>query len=161
MSLLTNLSIALALAVAQDPSGFVRITPDQVHWTDIPGGHGAQFAQLLGDQSKPGIYVIRVKFPPHWMDTPHWHPNDRYVTVLQGTWYTGTGPTFDPSKTIPLGPGSVMKHPGKGVHWDGSAGDETVIVQIMGMGPAETIQVDPKAPQWVEVRSAASAPSKR
>ncbi len=153
MLVIAALSITAVLAALPDPEGFVRVTPAEIHWTDIPGAHGVQFAPVLGDQSKPGIYVIRVKFPPHWMDTPHWHPNDRYVTVLQGTWYTGTGPEFDPSKAVPLGPGSVMKHPGHGVHWDGSAGDQAVIVQIIGVGPAGATQVDPKAPDWVEVKS--------
>jgi hypothetical protein len=110
-----------------------------------------QIATLLGDPSKSGIYVIRVKFPPHLMDSPHWHPHDRYVTVLQGTWYTGTGDTFDPARAIPLKPGSLMFHPAKGTHWDGSAGDEPVIVQITGEGPATTTQVDPKQPDWIEV----------
>jgi hypothetical protein len=134
-----------------DAGGFIRITPGQIHWVTQPGSHGARFATVLGDPGKPGLYVIRGQFPPHMMDTPHWHSQDRYVTVLQGTWYTGTGPVFDASKAVPLGPGSLMKHPARGVHWDGSAGDETVIVQIVGQGPVETQQVDPKGPGWIEV----------
>jgi hypothetical protein len=62
---------------------------------DIPDSHGAQEAVLLGDPEKPGMYVVRVKFPPHVMDSPHWHPNARYVTVLEGTWYAGTGTICD------------------------------------------------------------------
>jgi hypothetical protein len=61
--------------IANDNPDFVRITPSDVHWLDIPGGHGAQQATLLGDPTKPGIYVVRVKFPPYVMDLPHWHPN--------------------------------------------------------------------------------------
>jgi hypothetical protein len=34
----------------------------------------------------------------------------------------------------------------KAVHWDGSAGNEPVIVQIIGEGPARSIQVDSKEP---------------
>jgi quercetin dioxygenase-like cupin family protein len=139
-------------SLAVDNSPFVRITPAEVHWQDLPDGHGVQMAILLGDPSKAGgTYVIRVKFPPHLMDSPHWHPHDRYVTVLQGTWYTGTGDTFDPARAVPLKAGSLMFHPAKASHWDGSAGDETVIVQIMGEGPGTTTQVDPKQPDWIEV----------
>jgi hypothetical protein len=61
------------------------------------------------------------------------------VTVLEGTWYTGTGNTFDVAKAVPLKAGSVMLHPAKAVHWDGSTGSETVIVQIIGDGPADTV----------------------
>src|SRR5437660_10375854 len=89
-----------------DANGFVRIAPAQMNWVSAPGGHGAQFATVMGDPSKPGLYVMRAKFPPHWMDTPHSHSQDRYVTVLEGTWYTGTGPIFEAAKAVPLGPGS-------------------------------------------------------
>src|SRR6202167_105621 len=105
--------LAAALGVAKDSPDFVRITPADVQWQDIPGGHGAQQATLLGDPDNPGIYVIRAKFPPHVMDNPHWHPNARYVTVLEGTWYTGTGGTFDLARAVPLKPGSIMMHPAK------------------------------------------------
>jgi len=105
---------------AQDYPNFVRVTPADVHWQDVPNGRGVQQATLLGDPAKPGIYVVRVRFPPHIMDVPHWHPNARYVTVLEGTWYTGTGDTFDFSRAVPLKSGSVMLHPAKATHWDGS-----------------------------------------
>jgi hypothetical protein len=135
-----------------DAVGFVRVLPGELHWTSVPGTPGFQTAVVLGDPSKPGLYVIRGRFPPHVMDTPHFHDEDRYVTVVEGTWYTGTGPKFDPATAIALGTGSVMKHPARGVHWDGSNSDEPVIVQIMGMGPVRTIQNDPNAPAWVVVK---------
>jgi quercetin dioxygenase-like cupin family protein len=138
-------------SAAKEKADFVRITPADLHWKDIPDGHGAQASTLLGNPEKSGMYVIRVKFPPHVMDRPHWHPNARYVTVLEGTWYTGTGNTFDISRAIPLKPGSVMLHPAKAVHWDGSAGNETVIVQILGEGTGESTLVDPTQSFWIEV----------
>jgi quercetin dioxygenase-like cupin family protein len=137
--------------VAKDSPDFVRITPADIHWHDVPDGHGVQQAILLGDPAKPGIYVIRVRFPPYLMDVPHWHPNARYVTVLEGTWYTGTGDTFDLARAVPLKPGSVMLHPAKAIHWDGSGSAEAVIVQIVGEGPGTTTQVDPSKPFWIEV----------
>lgn len=66
----------------------------------------------------------------------------RHVLVLKGTWYTGTGENFDMDKTVPLKPGSYMKHPAKAVHFDG-AKDEEVIVQITGIGPGTTTFVKP------------------
>lgn len=136
---------------AKDNPHFVRITPADVLWQDVPDGHGVRQAVLLGDPAKSGLYVVRVRFPPHIMDVPHWHPNDRYVTVLEGTWYTGTGETFDFSKAVPLKPGSVMLHPAKAAHWDGSGGSDPVVVQIIGEGPGTSIQVDPSKPFWMEV----------
>ena len=141
----------MATPAGADDGGFIRIEPSQLKWVDIPGGHGAKFAAVLGNQGGTGMYVVRVHFPPHVMDTPHVHPNDRYVTVLEGTWYAGTGEVFDPTRAVPLRPGSVMFHPGKGVHWDGSAGDDGATVQIIGLGPGSTVPVDPKAENWVVV----------
>jgi hypothetical protein len=113
--------------VAKEEPDFVRIAPAEVRWRDIPDSHGAQQAILLGDPEKPGIYVVRVKFPPHVMDAPHWHPNARYVTVLEGIWYAGAGSTFDVAKAVPLKAGSFMLH------------------------PAKAVQVDAKQPMWIEV----------
>lgn len=138
--------LALALGTSaraeKDAQGFVRITPAEVQWKDIPGGLGAQTAVIEGDPTKPGIYVVRVRFPPGVMSRNHFHPEDRLATVLKGTWYTGTGDVFDPEKTIPLPPGSYMKHPSKAHHYDG-AKDEEVIVQIVGEGPTAMILLRP------------------
>lgn len=142
---------AVAAATAPDSAGFVRITPAQIHWEEIPDAHGALQAVLLGDPAKAGMYVIRVKFPPHIMDRPHWHSTARYVTVLDGTWVTGTGDAFNLAQAVSLKPGSVMLHPAKGVHWDGSGGDAPVIVQIIGEGPVTTTPVDATKPFWIEV----------
>lgn len=130
---------------------FITVAPEDCHWQDIPGGLGAQFATVLGSQQKPGLYVVRVRFPPHTMDTPHSHTADRYVTVLEGSWVVGTGSSFDPAAATCLPPGSVMFHPAHGVHWDGSAGDDPVIVQIVGIGPVSTVPADLGEPRWVRV----------
>lgn len=138
--------------LAASSADFVRLTPEQIHWQDIPGGHGAQLATLSGDPTGTGLYVQRVRFPPHLMDRPHWHPHDRHVTVIKGTWFTGTGATFDPAKAVPLKPGSYMLHPAHALHWDGANSEEEVIVQIVGIGPADTVQADPRQPFWVQLK---------
>ena len=77
------------------------------------------------------------------MSRPHFHPDDRFAVVLKGTWYTGTGDTFEPEKTVGLKPGSFMKHPAKGLHYDG-AKDEEVILQLIGTGPSGTTLIHPE-----------------
>jgi quercetin dioxygenase-like cupin family protein len=134
---------ALAGAAAlgtTDSQGFVRITPEEIKWERTEDG--LQRATIEGDPSKPGIYVIRVKFTPGVMSRPHYHREDRLAVVLKGTWYTGTGDQFAPDKTVGLKPGSFMKHPAGAHHYDG-AKDEEVIVQIVGYGPSTTTQVKP------------------
>jgi quercetin dioxygenase-like cupin family protein len=148
---MTVLATAAGLAVAlapgaygeRDELGFVRVAPDEVQWKELPGYGGLQYAVIEGDPSKPGIYVVRVKFPPGLMTRPHYHPEDRHAIVIKGTWYTGTGDTFDPDSAVGLKPGTYMKHPAKALHFDG-AKDEEVILQIIGYGPTGTIWLRPE-----------------
>jgi quercetin dioxygenase-like cupin family protein len=98
---------------------------------------------VAGDPTKPGIYVIRIRFAPGNFSRPHFHDQDRYVTVIKGTWWVALGPeadTFDPSKTKPMKTGSIVKHPAGAHHYDG-AKDEEAVVQIIGMGPVKTTQL--------------------
>src|SRR5215475_9163373 len=120
----------------------VRITPDQLKWVDEPDGLGFKTAIVEGDPKKPGLYIIQVKFPPGVMSKPHFHHEDRYATVIKGTWYTGAGDEFAPDKTIPLKPGSFMKHPAGVHHFDGAKNEE-VIVELVGMGPSTTTRIRP------------------
>ena len=141
----------LPLAGQANESNFVRILPEQVKWVDEPNGMGFQRAVIEGDPSKPGIYVVRVKFPPWVMSTNHFHQEDRHAVVLKGTWYTGTGDAFLPDTTTPLTVGSYMKHPAGGHHFDG-AKEEEVIVQITGFGPSSTTRLRPQEGSYVSSR---------
>jgi quercetin dioxygenase-like cupin family protein len=125
------------------PPAFLRVTPEDVKWVEDTDGSGVQRATIQGDPSKPGIYVVRIKFPPGTMSLNHYHQEDRHAVVLEGTWYTGTGDVFDPSKTVPLKPGSYMMHPAGAHHFDG-AKDEEVILQIVGYGPTSTVRLRPQ-----------------
>jgi quercetin dioxygenase-like cupin family protein len=103
---------------------------------------GASQAVIWGDPAKPsGMYVVRNRFSPGAFSPPHFHPETRYITVLKGTWWVGSGPKFDKDATTPVPAGSVVVHHANQIHWDG-AKDEEVIVQIMGIGPSATIRVD-------------------
>ena len=126
-------------AIKPDALGFVVAQPEDVKFPD-----GAQSQIVIaGDPNAPGIYVIRIRFAPGNMSRPHFHDQDRYVTVIKGTWWVALGPEadkFDPSKTKPMKAGSIVKHPAGAHHYDG-AKDEEVIVQIIGMGPVKTTQI--------------------
>ena len=118
------------------------IQPDKLEWKDYPGLPGVQFVVVAGNPNEAGPYVIRARFAPHTMSRPHWHPEARFVTVMKGTWWAGTGENFDPDKTTPVPVGGFAIHaPGK-VHYDG-AKDEEAIVQISGIGPSGTNVVNP------------------
>lgn len=127
---------------AMDEMGFVRTTPEEIQWRDVPNAPGLQVAVLAGDPAKPGLYVVRAKFAPGVMTRNHFHPDERHVVVLKGTWYAGAGDDFAPDKTIGLKPGSYVRHPAQEHHFDGSK-DEEVIVQIVGIGPSGTTLLRP------------------
>jgi len=92
-------------------------------------------AVLFGDPSKPGPYVVRLKWLPGNMSRPHFQPNDRFFIVLSGTWWVGTGEKFDPDHTVPMLAGSYVIHYGGKIHYDGAKNEEAVI-QVWGVGPA-------------------------
>jgi hypothetical protein len=118
------------------------VDADKLVWQDYPGLPGVKFVVLAGNPREPGLYVIRAKFAPRTMSRPHWHPEARYVTVVKGTWYAGTGDKADPASTTPIREGGFAIHAPREVHYDG-AKDEEVIVQITGMGPSGTVVVTP------------------
>jgi quercetin dioxygenase-like cupin family protein len=128
---------------------FLRLAFGEENWE---GAYdlGVKAVVVHGDPDKPGIYVIRLKWPPRVMSMPHTHPEDRHVVVLSGVWYTGTGETFDPDTAIPIKPGGYMVHPAGEVHWDGSKDEETVI-HLTAYGPSDIDFVDPDGPEFSRV----------
>src|SRR4051812_20221276 len=65
---------------------------------------------VLGDPSKPGIYVLRNRFAAGNTSRPHYHDQDRFVTVIKGTWYTDEGDVFRRDKMVPIKQGGFMYH---------------------------------------------------
>jgi quercetin dioxygenase-like cupin family protein len=124
----------------KDAQGFVITKPGELKFEPNETGSGPDIAVVYGDPTKPGLYIIRARFKPGVMSKPHYHPTDRHVTVISGTWWAGTDASGDPSKTTPLGAGSYMMHPAGKVHFDG-AKDTEAVVEIKGIGPAPTVQV--------------------
>ena len=124
------------------PAGFVARQLEE-----MTPASGATSVVLMGDPSKPGFYVVQNVFAPGRGSRPHFHDQDRYVTVVKGTWWVALGPeadVYDPDKMVPMKPGSFVFHPANGHHYDG-AKDEEVIVRIMGMGPVKSTQIEQPA----------------
>jgi quercetin dioxygenase-like cupin family protein len=131
-----------AVALADPPSDVMQIMRDaDVNWTSGQFGSGVQTAVLAGNPSQPGPYVVRIKFPPGTMSPPHFHPETRYVLVLKGTWWVGSGPKWDRDATTPVSAGTLVVHHPDKIHFDG-AKDEEVVLQIVGLGPSGTTPVD-------------------
>jgi hypothetical protein len=133
---------AVAAAADLDPKAISIQLPKEIKWVRNAGG-SAESAVLVGDPAKPGLYVVLQKWLPNNNSRPHSHPNDRFITVISGTWWVNTGSTYDPAGMKPVPAGSFVTHFAKEVHYDG-AKDGECILQIVGMGPATSTQPQQK-----------------
>jgi hypothetical protein len=125
-----------SFAAELDPKAVIYSLPDQIKWGPVtPAGN--QQAVLFGDPTKQGLYGVLTKWTAgNHFSKPHFHPNDRFITVISGTWWVGSGPNWDPANaSVPMPAGSFVTHFGKQVHWDG-AKDVDAILLIVGDGPA-------------------------
>ena len=122
-----------------DPSAAKIIPPNEISWQ---GARHNERALLAGDPSKPGVYVMMSKWPKGSFSHPHFHSADRYVYVLDGTWWVGTGNKFDPEHlAVPVKAGSFATESGKEVHWAG-ARDADATILIFGQGPISSTEVE-------------------
>lgn len=139
-------SISLFACVASvatadlNPAAIEIKLPPQIPWKI---GVENDQAVMVGDPAKEGLYVVLYRWHKGQMSRPHFHPNDRFITVISGTWWVGTGPKFNPASTVPMPAGSFVKHFGKQIHYDG-AKDEEAVIQIMGMGPGTNTPAEEK-----------------
>jgi quercetin dioxygenase-like cupin family protein len=137
------LSSGLARAMELNPAAASFKIPDQIPWSP-PTPAGNQSAVLAGDPSKEGLYVQMVKWlAGNHFSHPHFHPHDRFITVLKGTWWVGTGTKFDPDGTVPMPAGTFVSHYGQQVHFDGAKAEDAVLL-IVGEGPATATPAEVK-----------------
>jgi hypothetical protein len=134
---------AIAIALTSGPliagelnsAAVTYILPNNIKWESIPGFAGAERSVMVGDPTKPGFYAEMVKWlPGNHFSHPHFHPHDRFITVLKGIWWVGSGTTFDPDSTVPMPVGTFVTHYGKQVHFDGAKEEEAILL-IVGEGP--------------------------
>ena len=139
----TGMLLSASSAAELNPAAVIYKLPEQIPWNPVDA-RGAQNAVVVGDPGKPGFYIVYTKWTKgNHFSRPHFHPNDRFIAVLQGTWWVGSGPKFDPANTTPMPAGSFVTHFGKQVHWDG-AKDEDAVLLIMGEGPATSTAAEEK-----------------
>jgi quercetin dioxygenase-like cupin family protein len=123
-----------------DPSAATIKLPDQIVWKDNGPN---KTVTLAGDPEKEGLYVQMLTWKKGNFSRPHFHPNDRYIYVLEGTWWVGSGNKFDPDNlTVPMKADTYVTHFAKGVHWDGAKADEDATIILIGMGPATNTRVE-------------------
>ncbi len=147
MRIVTTASVAVLLAAAgvlaqdEDP-GFIFLQEDEVELESRAGGFNVRSKVIVGNPDEEGIYVMRIEFGPDVTSPPHYHDQDRFITVISGVWGFGRGPSGDCDETVPMTEGAFVMHPKGAVHYDGSCNGEPVVVQIIGMGPVKTTRLE-------------------
>jgi quercetin dioxygenase-like cupin family protein len=114
---------------------FRSVLPEDIDWKPFPAfPPSARLAVVVGEPTKPGPYVIRVKVPAGVKLMPHIHPEDRVYTVISGVFYIGLGDEFDADKLQAYPPGSVIVLPGNTPHFHWARSGEYVS-QVTAIGP--------------------------
>ena len=116
----------------------VALTAAEVRWTTPPYyNDGRQRARLFGDSSNGGIWIDRVKIPAGARVLAHTHPENEFVTVIEGAWYVGQGAKFDAAKLNRYPAGSFVFIPAGVPHFV-AAMEGSVVVQLTGIGKWQT-----------------------
>ena len=134
--------VALAVALVPvrgaqiDPKAITYTLPENIQWQK---GATSDSAALLGDPSKPGLYIQLIK----------WHRGNISpaslsfdCTIHYGAFrhmVGGTGSIYDPSRTVPMKAGSFVIDQPNELHYDG-AKDEECVLYLVGIGPVTTTQ---------------------
>ena len=125
-----------------DEERFHVIRAEDLEWKPFAAfPPAARLAVLVGDPSRPGPYVIRVRLPADVRMMPHRHLEDRIYTVISGVFYVGLGDVFDESKLTAHAPGTVLVLPAGTAHFHWARSGE-YIAQVSAIGPLGFEYVD-------------------
>jgi hypothetical protein len=106
----TSASNAIAAEQKLDPKAITIKLPDQIPWKRNEAA-GNETAVLLGDPSKAGLYIQMFKWLPGHMSRPHWHPNDRYITVPRGPGGSARATNSTPTRQCRWRPAAMWSIP--------------------------------------------------
>src|SRR5258707_1769074 len=148
--LLTGFLFTIGSAKAQmSGNGQFRLNPQEIkaiksQGSSAPGSSNYSAVQeivVMGDPSKPGVYMILLKISANTKIAAHLHPDQRVATVVSGTWYFGYGDRFDEEKLKKLPVGSIYSEVAGQNHF--AMTREPVIVEITGYGPSGVRYINP------------------
>lgn len=129
-----------ALASMAQPAEPEPILPETLQWFGPPDNPKLKGAWVVGSESEPGTYALRVKLLEGGRIAPHTHPDTRFSTVLSGTLYVGFGAQTDDARLVAVPAGAVYVAP-QGVAHFLFAKDGDVVYQESGFGPTANVPV--------------------
>jgi quercetin dioxygenase-like cupin family protein len=143
----------VASAAAEEPTNpaaavvkeHILVSPQELKWEPCSNAlpPGAECATVEGDRAAANVlFTFRARFPDGYKISPHFHPADEHVTVIQGTFAMGLGETFDAAKLHAMPAGSFMVMPKGHAHYAEARG--ATIVQVHAIGPWGITYVNPK-----------------
>ncbi|MFO1318957.1 MAG: cupin domain-containing protein [Burkholderiales bacterium] len=121
-------------ACAED-GGLHAVRPDEIAWKEVRMSPLLCRAVIHGDQDRPGSFTFRVRAAAGHRLMPHTHPDERVITVLEGTYWSAVGDIWDESRLIAFPRGSFYVVPAGVPHFSGVLDGETVF-QESGTGPS-------------------------
>lgn len=138
LAVMLMVPVALAAQAGAPALPRAQVQPDTLTWT--AGGNGIQTAIVLGDPTKPGIYVQRLRFAKGTRIMPHMHPDERVAVLVSGSVYFGYGESFDEQALTRMVPGSTWTEPSNTPHF-AFAKDDDAVIQVVGHGPSGSAPV--------------------
>jgi uncharacterized RmlC-like cupin family protein len=133
---------SIAPVMAQEkPAMFAA--PNDVKWGPAPPmlPKGAEIAVLVGDPTKTGPSVVRLKMPENYEIPPHHHSTTEQVTVLSGSFHAGMGDKLDKKASQKFEPGGFVSMPANMNHFAWAA--RPTVIEIEAEGPFDVVYVNP------------------
>lgn len=137
---LPGLLCATAGLWADEPAMPQPVLPEAFQWAGPPDNPGLRGAWVVGSESEPGLYALRVRLQEGSRIPPHTHPDTRYTTVLEGTLYVGLGTEQDDARLVSVPEGGLYVAPAGVPHFL-LARDGNVVYQESGVGPSGMVWI--------------------
>jgi quercetin dioxygenase-like cupin family protein len=132
---ITAATLVLGSPLFLSSSAQSQVNPGGLKWGPAPPSlpRGAQAAVLAGTPQAPGLFTIRLRFPPGYSVPPHSHPSDEYVTVISGQLSMGMGPRMNRARAARLVAGGFIVNPARMNHYGFTR--TGAVLQVTGTGP--------------------------
>jgi quercetin dioxygenase-like cupin family protein len=125
---------------------FRAVRPEEVQWTVLREVPALARADIHGRQEAAGFFTFRVRAAAGHRLLPHTHPDDRVITVLDGTYWTAVGDTWDESRLVAYPRGSFYVVPAGVPHFSAVLEGETEF-QESGTGPSRNDMIPQVVPR--------------